>query len=77
MLTPKSQFYFIADLENILRGLDIASAATGDTRPEGATYRAGFHDALSAVAAAIGGRLISGDRVRVIEPLRIEGVTNE
>ena len=70
-----SEVWLRADLENLLAGLDMANAAIDDMRrPEGAIYRAGFHDALQAVAAAIGGELISsGVRVRVIGYQTIEG----
>jgi len=74
MLRIESRVFLKHDLENLLQGLDMANAAVDDMRrPEGAIYRAGFHDALGAVAAAIGVELASGPRVRVIEPLRIEG----
>lgn len=71
----QSEVWLRADIENILQGLDIASAAIDDMRrPEGGIYRVGFHDALQAVAAAIGGELKdAGVRVRVIEPKMIEG----
>ena len=75
MLRIESQVFLKHDLENLLAGLDKANAAIEDLRrPEAAIYRAGFRDALGAVAAAIGGQLTTGPRVRVIEPLRIEGV---
>lgn len=58
----KSEFYFIADIENIVRALDGANASmavSGLGNSEVAAYRAGFHDALAAVAVAVGGRLVS------------------
>ena len=75
MLRIESQVFLKHDLENLLAGLDMANEAIEDLRrPEAAIYRAGFHDALQAVAAAIGGELISsGVRVRVIGYQMIEG----
>ena len=75
MMRIENQVFLKNDLENMLHGLDMANAPIDDMRrPEGALYRLGFHDALRAVAAAIGGELASsGPRVRVIERQMIDG----